>query len=45
MVVSFPVEVKSDKSERLRSLHLLMDSFPNLKKAFVLSENKIIGLF
>ena len=35
-----PIEVKSGKSGRLKSLHLLMDSFSNLKKAFVLTEDK-----
>ncbi len=35
-----PVEVKSGKSGRLRSLHLLMDSFPNLKQALVFTEDK-----
>jgi len=35
-----PVEVKSGKSGRLRSLHLLLDSFPNVKSASVLTEDK-----
>ena len=35
-----PVEVKSGKSGRLKSLHLLLDSFPSLKQAFVLTEDK-----
>ena len=35
-----PVEVKSGKSGSLKSLHLLLDSFPNVKKSYVLTENK-----
>ena len=35
-----PVEVKSGKSGRLTSLHLLMESFPNIKTAYVFTEDK-----
>ncbi len=35
----FPVEVKSGKSGKLRSLHLLLKEYPNVKKAIVLTEN------
>ena len=35
-----PIEVKSGKSGRLTSLHLLMTSFPNIKTAYVLTEDK-----
>jgi predicted AAA+ superfamily ATPase len=35
-----PIEVKSGKSGRLTSLHLLMESFPNIKTAFVFTEDK-----
>jgi hypothetical protein len=36
----FPVEVKSGKSGKLRSLHLLLKEYPNVKKAIVLTEDK-----
>ena len=32
-----PIEVKNSPSGRLKSLHLLLDQFPDIKKAFVLS--------
>jgi predicted AAA+ superfamily ATPase len=35
-----PIEVKSGKSGRLTSLHLLLDSFPDLKMAYVFTEDK-----
>jgi len=35
-----PIEVKSGKSGSLKSLHLLLNSFPNIKKAFVFTEDK-----
>ena len=35
-----PVEIKSGKSGRITSLHLLLDNFPSLKTAYVLTENK-----
>jgi predicted AAA+ superfamily ATPase len=35
-----PIEVKSGKSGKLKSLHLLLSSFPNIKTAVVLTENK-----
>ena len=35
-----PIEVKSGKSGSLKSLHLLLDTFPNVKKAYVFTENK-----
>ncbi len=35
-----PIEVKSGKSGRLTSLHLLLDSFPNIKMAYVFTEDK-----
>lgn len=33
----FPVEVKNSSSGSLKSLHLLLKQFPNIKKAYVLS--------
>jgi predicted AAA+ superfamily ATPase len=35
-----PVEVKSGKSGSLKSLHLLLDTFPNVSKAYVFTEDK-----
>ena len=35
-----PVEVKSGKSGKLRSLHLLLNTFPNIKAAYVFTEDK-----
>jgi hypothetical protein len=35
-----PIEVKSGKSGSLKSLHLLLDSFPNVKMAIVFTEDK-----
>ncbi len=35
-----PIEVKSGKSRSLKSLHLLLDSFPGVKKAYVFTEDK-----
>ena len=35
-----PIEVKRGKSGRLTSLHLLLESFPNIKTAYVFSEDK-----
>ena len=35
-----PIEVKSGKSGRLTSLHLLMNSYPNLKKSNVFTKDK-----
>lgn len=35
-----PIEVKSGKSGSLKSLHLLLDSFPNVEKAIVFTEDK-----
>ena len=35
-----PIEVKSGKSGRLKSLHLLLDSFPNINSAYVFTEDK-----
>jgi len=35
-----PIEVKSGKSGRLRSLHLLLETYPNVKKALVFTEDK-----
>ena len=35
-----PVEVKSGKSGSLKSLHLLLNSFTNIKKSYVLTEDK-----
>jgi predicted AAA+ superfamily ATPase len=37
--VIIPVEVKSGKSGRLKSLHLLLKEYQNLQNAFVLNEN------
>jgi len=36
-----PVEVKSGKSGKMKSLHLLLRQYPNLQKAFVLSETNL----
>lgn len=35
-----PIEVKSGKSGRLKSLHLLLNKFKNIKTAFVFTEDK-----
>ncbi len=35
-----PIEVKSGKSESLKSLHILLDSYPNVRRAYVFTENK-----
>ncbi len=35
-----PIEVKSGRSGRLKSLHLLLNKFTNIKTAFVLTEDK-----
>ncbi len=35
-----PIEVKSGKSGSLRSLHLLLNTFKNIKTAYVFTENK-----
>ncbi len=35
-----PVEVKSGKSGSLKSLHLLLNSFSNIKKSYVFTEDK-----
>ncbi len=35
-----PIEVKSGKSGSLKSLHLLLDTFPNVKMSYVFTENK-----
>ena len=35
-----PIEVKSGKSGSLKSLHLLLNTFQNIKKAYVFTENK-----
>jgi len=35
-----PIEVKSGKSGSLKSLHLLLNSFSNIKKSYVLTEDK-----
>lgn len=35
-----PIEVKSGKSGSLKSLHLLLDSFPSVKMAYVFTEDK-----
>lgn len=35
-----PVEVKSGKSGSLKSLHLMLSTFPNIKTAYVLTEDK-----
>lgn len=35
-----PIEVKSGKTGSLKSLHLLLDSFPNVKMAYVFTEDK-----
>lgn len=36
-----PIEVKSGKSGSLKSLHLLLDSFPGINSSFVFTEDKI----
>lgn len=36
----FPIEVKSGKSGRLRSLYMLLDTFPNIDYAYVFNEDK-----
>jgi predicted AAA+ superfamily ATPase len=33
----YPIEVKSGPKGRLKSLHLLLDSYPQIKKAFIVS--------
>jgi uncharacterized protein len=35
-----PVEVKSGKGGSLKSLHLLLETYPNVEKAFVFSDSK-----
>jgi uncharacterized protein len=35
-----PIEVKSGKSGKIKSLHLLLDTNPNVQNAYVLTENK-----
>jgi uncharacterized protein len=35
-----PIEVKSGKSGKLKSLHLLLKTFPNVQYAYVLTEDK-----
>ena len=35
-----PIEVKSGKSGSLKSLHLLLDTFPNINTSYVLTEDK-----
>ncbi|NOX46492.1 MAG: ATP-binding protein [Chlorobi bacterium] len=35
-----PIEVKNSSSGRLKSLHLLLNQFPNIKKAYVLSHTE-----
>ena len=35
-----PVEVKSGKSGKLKSLHLLLNTFPDIKTAYVFTEDK-----
>jgi hypothetical protein len=35
-----PIEVKSGKSGKLKSLHLLLNTYPNVKTAYVLTEDK-----
>ncbi len=35
-----PVEVKSGKSGKIKSLHLLLDTYPNVQNGYVLTENK-----
>jgi predicted AAA+ superfamily ATPase len=35
-----PVEIKSGKSGSLKSLHLLLDTFKNVKKSYVFTEDK-----
>ncbi|MEJ1730945.1 DUF4143 domain-containing protein, partial [Escherichia coli] len=35
-----PVEVKSGKSGKLKSLHLLLNTYTNVKTAYVLTEDK-----
>lgn len=35
-----PIEVKSGKSGKLKSLHLLLKTFPNVQRAYVLTEDK-----
>jgi len=37
-----PIEVKSGAKGRLKSLHILFDSYPDITKAFVFNENKYI---
>lgn len=36
-----PIEVKSGKAGRIKSLHLLLDTYPNIPKGYVLTEDKI----
>jgi uncharacterized protein len=35
-----PIEVKSGKSGKLKSLHMLLKTFPNVQSAYVLTEDK-----
>jgi uncharacterized protein len=35
-----PIEVKSGKSGKLKSLHMLLRTFPNVENAYVLTEDK-----
>ncbi|GAI80596.1 unnamed protein product, partial [marine sediment metagenome] len=35
-----PIEVKSGKSGSLRSLHLLLNNYPNVKRSIVFTEDK-----
>ena len=35
-----PIEVKSGKSGSLKSLHLLLKTYPKIKQAWVFTENK-----
>ena len=36
-----PIEVKSGKAGSLKSLHLLLNSFTDIKFAYVFTENKL----
>ncbi|MCF6268173.1 MAG: AAA family ATPase [Melioribacteraceae bacterium] len=40
----FPIEVKSGSSGRLKSLHLLLKTYPKLKNSYVFSANKFSEL-
>jgi len=37
-----PIEVKSGSKGRLKSLHLLLESFPNVEKSYVFNEGKYL---